>query len=75
MIELHYIDGIKRGQIHFTQNGKTVTEFPACFLIHQTPRIWNEYREFLGLLSGKLNCFAIELPSMGIPHQSRRNQQ
>ena len=65
MIKCHYIDGIKGGQIHFARNGKTETEFPTIFFIHQTPRSWDEYREVLGLLSGKLNCFAIDLPGMG----------
>lgn len=37
---------------------------PVLFL-HQTPRSWDEFREVMMLLSGELNCVAMDLPGMG----------
>lgn len=65
MITRSYIDDQSGGQIHLAQTPVIESLFAPVLLIHQTPRSWDEFREVLEILSGKLNCVAMDLPGMG----------
>lgn len=65
MIKRAYIDDIKGGQIHIARTPPIESDFAPILFLHQTPRSWDEFREVLEVLSGQLNCIAMDLPGMG----------
>lgn len=65
MIHRSYIADGHGGQIHVTESGQQTESQASIFLLHQTPRSWDEFREVMENLSNTFHLIAIDLPGMG----------
>ncbi len=65
MIKRRYIDGIHDGQIHLAETQAQTLKSESVFMLHQTPRSWDEFREVMQILATDVKCIAMDLPGMG----------
>ncbi|KZF18013.1 MULTISPECIES: alpha/beta fold hydrolase [Rhodococcus] len=59
-LQLGYVDS-SFGQLHYAQQGSG----EAILLLHQAPRSWDEFREFIPLLADDFRVVAMDMPGYG----------